>query len=444
MAIYTNKDILKISYPIILSLFAQTFINVIDTAFLGHVSEIALGASAMGGLFYFCIYTLAFGYSIGTQIVIARRNGEGNYAQIGPTAIQGIFFLLLMALVLFVFTHIYGAPIMRIINSSDKIFYATMEFLDYRIYGFFFSFAGVIFRALYIGITKTKVLTINAFVMALTNIILDYALIFGHWGFPAMGIKGAAIASVIAEATSLCFLVAYTYIAVDFKKYGFTHFRSFDLKLLLRILKISSFTMLQQFIIMSTFFFFFVAVERLSERSLAIANVVRSIYIILFIPVNAFSTTANTMVSNCIGSGGSAQVKKLIAQISRISFIIVMVMITLCAIFPQAILSIYTNNDSLINDSIPSVHVICIAIMIASVSRIIYNSISGTGDTQAALYIEITTMIIYLCYVFFVGMYLKASVAVCFTCEILYFIVQMIASIIYFKIGRWEKKEIRI
>ena len=256
MAMYTNKDILKISYPIILSLFAQTFINVIDTAFLGHVSEIALGASAMGGLFYFCIYTLAFGYSIGTQIVIARRNGEGNYAQIGPTAIQGIFFLLLMALVLFVFTHIYGAPIMRIINSSDKIFYATMEFLDYRIYGFFFSFAGVIFRALYIGITKTKVLTINAFVMALTNIILDYALIFGHWGFPAMGIKGAAIASVIAEATSLCFLVAYTYIAVDFKKYGFTHFRSFDLKLLLRILKISSFTMLQHFIIMRTFFFF--------------------------------------------------------------------------------------------------------------------------------------------------------------------------------------------
>ena len=150
------------------------------------------------------------------------------------------------------------------------------------------------------------------------------------------------------------------------------------------------------------------------------------------------------MVSNCIGSGGSAQVKKLIAQISRISFIIVMVMITLCAIFPQAILSIYTNNDSLINDSIPSVHVICIDHDCISFTHYLQQYFGNTGDTQAALYIEITTMIIYLCYVFFVGMYLKASVAVCFTCEILYFIVQMIASIIYFKIGRWEKKEIRI
>ena len=75
-----------------------------------------------------------------------------------------------------------------------------MEFLDWRIYGFFFSFVNVMFRALYIGITRTKVLTINAVVMALTNVILDYALIFGKFGLPEMGIKGAAIASVLAEA----------------------------------------------------------------------------------------------------------------------------------------------------------------------------------------------------------------------------------------------------
>lgn len=83
-------------------------------------------------------------------------------------------------------------------------------------------------RALYIGITRTKVLTINAVVMALTNVVLDYALIFGHFGLPEMGIKGAAIASVIAEAASLLFFLIYTYITVDLKKYGLNRLRSFD------------------------------------------------------------------------------------------------------------------------------------------------------------------------------------------------------------------------
>lgn len=105
---YTNKQIWSVSYPILLSLLAQNVINVTDTAFLGRVSEIALGASAMGGLFYICIFTIAFGFSTGSQIVIARRNGEARYGDVGPVMIQGVLFLLVMALLLFGFTKAFG------------------------------------------------------------------------------------------------------------------------------------------------------------------------------------------------------------------------------------------------------------------------------------------------------------------------------------------------
>ena len=212
---YTNKQIWSVSYPILLSLLAQNVINVTDTAFLGHVSEVALGASAMGGLFYICVFTIAFGFSTGSQIVIARRNGEGRYSDVGPVMIQGVMFLFVMALLLFGFTKAFGGNIMRLLVSSESIYEGTMEFLDWRIYGFFFSFINVMFRALYIGITRTKVLTINAIVMALTNVVLDYALIFGKFGLPEMGIKGAAIASVLAEASSILFFVIYNPIEIS-------------------------------------------------------------------------------------------------------------------------------------------------------------------------------------------------------------------------------------
>ena len=439
---YTNKQIWSVSYPILLSLLAQNVINVTDTAFLGRVSEVALGGSAMGGLFYICVFTIAFGFSTGSQIVIARRNGEGRYTDVGPVMIHGVFFLLVMALLLFSFTQAFGGNIMRLLVSSENIYDATMEFLDWRIFGFFFSFMNVMFRALYIGVTRTKVLTINAVVMALTNVVLDYALIFGHFGLPEMGIKGAAIASVIAEAVSTLFFVIYTYITVDLKKYGMNHLRSFDPALLMRILSISCFTMLQYFLAMATWFLFFVAVERLGQRQLAIANIVRSIYIVMLIPVNSLSTTANSLVSNAIGAGGVNEVTRLIKKIARFSFFIMLVLVSVTALFPQAMLSIYTNEAALIAESVPSLYVICAAMLIASVANVVFNGVSGTGNTQAALMLESITIALYGTYIIFIGMYLKAPIEWCFTIEILYYTLLLLTSYIYFKKAKWQNKRI--
>lgn len=439
---YSHKHIWNVSYPILLGLLAQNIINVTDTAFLGHIGEVALGASAMGGLFYICIYTIAFGFSVGSQIVIARRNGEGQYSEVGPVMIQGCLFLFALAILMLGFTKAFSAPMIRTLISSDEIYDATLEFLDWRIFGFIFSFTSVMFRAFYIGITRTKVLTINAIVMAILNVALDYILIFGKCGFPAMGIKGAAIASVIAEAGSILFFVIYSYFTVDLKKYGLHKLRSLDIPLLVRILSISCFTMMQYFLSMATWFVFFIAVERLGQRQLATANIVRSIYILMFIPVNALATTANSLVSNAIGSGGISHVTALIKKIATLSLLIMLAFSTIIALFPHTILSIYTSNIELINDSVPSVYVICIAMVIASVANVVFNSISGTGNTRSALIIETVTLVFYVLYIILMGMIIQAPVEYCFTTEVLYYAFLLLASYIYLKKAKWQNKKV--
>ncbi len=439
---YTNKQIWGVSYPIFLSLLAQNVINVTDTAFLGRVSEVALGASAMGGLFYICIYTIAFGFSTGSQILIARRNGESRYADVGPIMIQGVIFLSLLALVLFGFTRTFGGDIMRLLISSEDIYHAAMEFLDWRIFGFFFAFTNAMFRALYIGITRTKVLTLSSIVMAVTNVALDYGLIFGNLGLPEMGIQGAAIASVIAEATATLFLVVYTRWRVDITRYALNRFQSFDTKLLLHVLSISSFMMLQYFLSMGTWFLFFVAVERLGERELAVANIVRSIYIVMLIPVNSLSTTANSLVSNTIGAGKIKEVTGLVRKIILFSLLIMVVLVGVSVFFPRLILSVYTNDVSLIEESIPSMYVICTAMIIGSVANVLFNSISGTGNTRAALFLETATISVYAMYIYFIGVYLQAPVEICFTTEILYYTLLLVSSYIYFKKAKWQNKKI--
>lgn len=439
---YTNKEIWRVTYPIFLGLLAQNVINVTDTAFLGRVGEVALGAAAMGGLLYICVYSIAFGFSVGSQILIARRNGEGNYRAVGPIMWQGTTFSFGMAVCLLILMYFSAAPLIRLLITSDSIYGATYEFFTWRIWGFLFAFVNVMFRGLYIGITRTKVLTMNAVVMALVNVVLDYALVFGELGLPEMGVRGAALASVIAEASSLLFFLLYTYYKVDLKKYGLNRFGQFDLSMVLRILRISCFTMVQYFLAMAIWFVFFMALERLGQRQLAVANIVRSVYVVLLIPVQALSTTANTLVSNLIGAGGSSGVVTLLHKISRMSFLIMVVCVGLCVAFPGSILSVYTNEEALLVESVSALYVVCGAMLIASLANVYFNGISGTGNTQAALVLEVFVQVFYALYIIVVGMVIQASVDVCFTTEVIYYVLMLGSSLIYLKKAKWQNKKI--
>ena len=439
---YTNKEIWRVTYPIFLGLLAQNVINVNDTYFLGRVGEVALGAAAMGGLLYICVYTIAFGFSVGSQILIARRNGEGNYRAVGPIMWQGTAFSFGMAVCLLILMYFSAAPLIRLLITSDSIYGATYEFFTWRIWGFLFAFVNVMFRGLYIGITRTKVLTMNAVVMALVNVVLDYALVFGELGLPEMGVRGAALASVIAEASSLLFFLLYTYYKVDLKKYGLNRFGQFDLSMVLRILRISCFTMVQYFLAMAIWFVFFMALERLGQRQLAVANIVRSVYVVLLIPVQALSTTANTLVSNLIGAGGSSGVVTLLHKISRMSFLIMVVCVGLCVAFPGSILSVYTNEEALLVESVSALYVVCGAMLIASLANVYFNGISGTGNTQAALVLEVFVQVFYALYIIVVGMVIQAPVDVCFTTEVIYYVLMLGSSLIYLKKAKWQNKKI--
>ena len=439
---YSNKHIWNVSLPIIIGLLAQNVINVTDTAFLGHVGEVELGASAMGGLYYMCFFTIFFGFSTGAQIIISRRNGEKNYNAIGPVMIQGTIFLLLLAATLFGLSYFFADDIMRVMISSEVVREATMTYLNLRIIGFFFGAVNIMFRAFYIGIIKTRILTANAIIMAVANVILDYLLIFGKMGFPEMGIEGAAIASVISEFIAALFLVVYSFFTLDRGKYGFKRIKSIDLQLLKHVLKISVYTMLQYFISMGTYFLFFVVIERQGQHALAIANIVRSIYIVMFIPLNALSATSNTLVSNIIGEGRIRDVMSLVYRITRQSVLVMTVCVVLLCLFSKTVLSLYTNDLSLINESVSSIYVIAVALIISSIAGVFFNSVSGTGNTKSALILELGVLALYVVHIYLTGMYFNWPVHICLTAEVLYFVGLLVGSVLYLRFADWKKKKI--
>lgn len=439
---YTYKEIWIISYPILISLVMEQLIGMTDTAFLGRVGEVELGASAIAGVYYMAIFMLAFGLSIGAQIMMARRNGERKYKEIGSIFYQGVYFLLALAAVVFTLSMVFSPQILKSIISSPNIYIAADSYMKWRIFGFFFSFIGVMFRAFFVGTTQTKTLTLNSIIMVLSNIVFNYILIFGKFGFPELGIAGAAIGSSLAELVSVLFFILYTWRKVDGKKYGLNRLPRFHSKTLKRILDVSVWTMIQNFVSLSTWFLFFLFVEHLGERSLAVSNIIRNVSGIPFMITMAFAATCGSLVSNLIGSGDKECVQGTIRQHIRIAYLCILPILLFFALFPNLILSIYTDMPDLREASTPALWVLCSAYLFMVPSNIYFQSVSGTGNTRTALMLEMFALSIYIVFITYIILYLRVDVAICWTTEHVYSVFILLFSYLYMKRGNWQKKKI--
>ena len=440
MAIGTSyKEIVKMAMPVIFGAFAMTLVNITDTAFLGRIGETELGASAVGGILYFVFAMIGVSIGTGTQIIISRRKGENNDSSIGQIFDQSIIILFITGLVLFVFLKWIAPPLLPLILNQPELVESTREFLAYRSYGIFFILTATAFRSLFVGIALPKIYGTYSFLMAGINIVLGYAMIFGNWGFPKMGIAGAGLASSIAELLSLLFIWGYTFLNKGLKQYKLFKFESFKKELTIKIFELSSPIIVQNLLSMGAWFLFFVFIEKIGSHELAISNIVRGAYMISMTPFWGFSVAANSMVSNVIGQGKKEEVLGLVQKIIKLTLVVSLLMIVVNLIFPVQILSIFTNDMKLINDSMGCLQIVDIALIFFGFAIVSINAVSGTGATKVALYIEIAAIFIYILYAYLMTFVFKGTVEMVWFSEVLYWLFAGVVCYWYIRSGTWKK-----
>ena len=442
MGTYSYRNIWRVTYPILISLVMEQMIGLTDTAFLGRVGEVELGASAIAIVYYMVLFMIGFGFSLGAQIIIGRRNGEGNFRDTGKIFWNGLYFLLGLSGIIILLSELFSPWLMGMMVSSDTIFGAALSYVRWRLPGMVFAFVTTIFRAFYVGTTQTKTLTLNSIVMVLSNVVFNYILIFGKLGLPALGITGAAIGSSLAELVSLIFFVAYTRHRCDLKKYGLDKPAKFEFSEIKSMMPVCSWTMIQHTISISTWFIFFLYIEHLGERALAISNITRSISGLMWVVLSAFSATCSTLVSNMIGEGHTEKVMSLVKRILKISYGILCVMIALVCIFPEAIARIYTDIPELIKASVPAIIVMTSAGILNVGGHVYFQAVSGTGSTKTAFKLEMIALAAYMIYCTIIIGILKLDVAICWSAEHIYGLVLFICSWVYMRSGRWKNRKI--
>lgn len=442
MKAVSYRQIWKIAYPILVSLIAEHLILMTDTAFLGRVGEIELGASALAGVFFLAIFMIGFGFSMGAQILIGRRNGEERFADIGPLVVQGGFFLVFLGLLAFLLTRLLASVILKELVASGPVYAAAIRYLDWRSFGFLPAFICLIFRAYYVGIGQTRILTISSFLMVAVNVVLNYLLIFGEWGFPEMGIGGAALASGIAEGVAMLFFILYTRSCMDLEKYGFSGAWVLKAALIRHILDVAVWIMIQYLVGVAIWFIFFVAVEHLGERAIAVSNITRSILTLMFMPIFALSSTAVSLTSNLIGAGRQEEVWGTCWKVIRLCLLITMPIALAIFAFPDIFARIYTDHAHLVAASRAAIRVAVTSLVISVPALILFQTISGTGNTRTALLLDLGPMLLVSLFIYGVIFHLKADVAVCWLNEHVYWGCVLVVSWVYMRTADWQNKEI--
>ncbi len=438
---FSAKNIWKIAYPIILGSLAQDIITVVDTAFIGRLGEIELGGAAIGGIFYLAIVMIGWGFGLGVQILIARRYGENNVSAINRIFIHSAIVLSSLALAIFALIHFFDTNIFSAIIKSNAVCEQGLKFINIRIFGIFGALININFRAFYIGTSNTKVLSYTTGLMAFVNIILDYLLIFGKFHFPRLNIEGAALASIISEYAALVYFIIYTVTAKKNEKFGLFKPVKPERQLFGQIFKVAIPTMIQNFISFAAWFVFFLFVEKMGETQLAISNIVRSIYILVLVPIFGFAAATNTLVSFSIGKNAPENIWPIIKRSMAMAGTGVIFLAGIGLLIPRQIIRIYTSIDTVIDATIPPFSVILVASFFITFGFILFQAVSGTGKTNISLYIEMIVLIFYLA-----GAYLASvkttSVAWVWSLEIFYGFGLGIFSLFYLKTNRWRTKNI--
>jgi putative MATE family efflux protein len=438
----TYKEIFKLSLPIIAGSAIENLTTLTNTAFLGHVGPIALGASAIGGIFYLALVMVGFGFGIGTQIVISRRYGEHNIKDIGQTLHHAAAFLIPVALLFFLIISLQGKWFFHHFLRSQEVYEGVISFMKFRIWGIFFAYTNILFKSFYIGILRTRVVGLSSAIIALINIFFDFSLIFGHFRFPAMGIAGAGLASVIAEASGTLFFFVYTFSRRNMEEFSITRFSRFSFSRLAKIFKIASPVMAQFAISFGGWFIFFLLVERMGEIPLAVSNIIRTVYMLVLLPLWGFSSTTSSLVSYKIGSGKPEEVVPLMKKIITLSVLCISSLVILLNLFSHSYFSLYTNNPILIAACFPVLIVVSISSVLVAVAVIMFNGVAGTGKTVVSFIIETIVITIYVAWAYYLVNSGKGTIAMVWTSEIFYGLAMGLMSWLYLRYGNWKKARV--
>jgi putative MATE family efflux protein len=343
----------RMSIPAMTSMMIQALYNIVDTFYVSLIdssSNIMITAVGYALPMQIIIMAFALGIGIGTTVLVARKLGERNKREASNVAQTGLIMALVSGGVFFVLSFFVSGPFMDLMSDIPDIIYYGQQYLRIVMMFSVFLFIEIVCNKILQGQGRMIVPMITQIIGAVVNIILDPILIFGWFGLPEFGVRGAAIATIIGQCCAMIFVLIYIFT------------QKMDINLNIRNLKIRGRYIGEIFktgaptiLINSIGSLTNIALNNIlkgsdvEEKANAVLTLYFKIQNFVFMPVFGLNQGGLPILSYNYGSGDKERYMRTFGLMLRSAFIILFIGFIIFQAFPEGLIRIFTSEESTIS-----------------------------------------------------------------------------------------------
>lgn len=435
-----TNQILQIALPIIGGMMSQNILNLVDAAMVGQLGKVQLAAVGLASFVNFVAAAVFMGFSSGVQATVARRIGEGNES-VAANPLNGALVLILVASIPTTFILMnYSTGIMSFLNNDPLVVSEGATYLDMRLIGIMAVGMNFSFRGYLSAVKLTKFYFKTIVTMHAINIFLNYVLIFGNWGFPELGAKGAGLGTTISLFAGT---LMYFWLTIKHTKhYGFgLHLPK--LETIKQLVKISMPASLQQLFFALGFTLLFWIVGLIGTDELAAAHVLTTLTLVAILPSIGFGMSAGTLVGQALGRNEVDDAYQWAWDTSKIASLSVTLISLPMFFLPEWVLGIFLHDPAVIELATLPLQLVGIAIIIDAYNLVLMSALQGAGATKVVMIVSIVCQwLIFLPLAWFTGPYLGMGLTAIWLIQGLYRFFQLGWFAVLWRKREWAKIEV--
>jgi putative MATE family efflux protein len=436
------KRIAKLSLPIIGGMVSQNILNLVDTAMVGRLpdSNAALAAVGLGGFATFMCQAVLLGISAGVQATAARRKGEGNAARMAVSLNAALLMIVCIAPFFSTVLHFLVPVAYPFLNSDPAVIALGIPYLQIRIWAIVFVSTNFAFRGYWNGVDLSHLYMSTLVVMHSCNIVLNYLLIFGNFGFPELGVAGAGLATAISTVIgTACYMVLGFLKARD---NGFLKARPSRLEFH-NLTRLSLPNSLQQFAFATGFTTLYWIIGQVGTVELAAANVLINVTLVAILPGLAMGMTSATLVGQALGRRDPVDARSWGWDVVKVGMVTLALLGLPMWLVPDLILTVFIQDPITIDVARAPMRLVGLTIAFEGIGLVLMHSLLGAGDAKKVMLVSIATQwIVFLPLAYIAGPVLGFDLFAIWVLQALY---RLLQSAIFFTLwhrGGWTGIEI--
>lgn len=401
------KKTFKIAWPSATEAFLISIIGAVDMMMVGRLGESAIAAVGITNQPKFILLSMLFALNVGTTVVISRRRGEKNHQALKDVMRHSLIIAFIMSLVFAIIGIVFAKELVLIAGASSDYLQTSIDYLRIIMIGNFFLGMSMNINAAQRGVGNTLIAMKTNLTANVVNVILNYLLINGIWIFPRLEVVGAGIATTIGNF--VMFVIAFRSI-LDKESLLYQSFKDsfkYSKEIVSSFIKLGKPALTEQIFIRIGFLLYARAVADLGTTAFATHQLVMNVMVISFAIGDGLSTANSALIGQSLGAKRPDVAMGYGKITQRIGLTAAILFSTLLALNRESVLSLFTNDQTIIDLGAPLIVILSVIILFQIVQVIVVGALRGAGDVKFVATLSLVSVSIVrpaLTYVFAYGL----------------------------------------